>query len=126
MASGRVVIRDSDGQNKGADYRKEVDDTKDTAAPLNFAVCWAAHAHNAYAFKIVWQGLPATPRTLRRDSRLSADDTRAVELGSWVAPAVMSPGKDWRRPQPTVFCEDPDTGKEALSSEQPSQPIRNR
>ena len=74
---------------------------------VDAAARWAMQASPAYGFRLTLQGLPRTAAALRKDGRLSADNTRAVELAGWTAPAAMLTGGDFRGPRPILFAANP-------------------
>ena len=65
---------------------------------------WSLQGDADHGFDVVLQALPASPRTLRGDSRLTADACKAVELARWPAACPMVEGLG---PRALLFANNP-------------------
>ena len=97
------------------EFRKVWGDLKAAAAQPAAAVRWAVQAHPAYGFKLCLQGLPKTASSLRKDSRLSADNAATIQLASWVAPSTMAEGGPLSGPVPLLFAANAAQTREHLA-----------
>ena len=111
VAGGGLHMLDTDGKDAAIVFREAWAEVKVAKHPVAAATRWAVMASPAYGFRLVLQGLPKTANALRKDGRLSADNTRAVELAGWTAPAAMLTGYEFRGPRPILFAGNPDVAR---------------
>ncbi len=65
---------------------------------------WSLQGHPEHGFEVVLQALPTSARSLRGDSRLTADTCRTVELARWPAACNMVEGLG---PKALLFSDQP-------------------
>ena len=105
---------DSAGKDAAVAFQEAWEGTRAMASPAAAAVRWAVQASPAYGFRLTLQGLPRTANALRKDSRLSCDNGKAIKLASWTAPTKMEDGDEWRGPCPILFAAEPRATKERI------------
>lgn len=105
VASGRIHAFTATGGDAEADFRRLYESARKAEEPTATALRWSVQANEAYGFELCLQALPATARALRRDARLSSDETRAIHIAVWPA---ITPLDDtiWIGPVPTLFTKD--------------------
>ena len=114
VAGGGLQVVDAAGKDATVAFREAWEGTRATVSPAAAAVRWAVQASPAYGFRLTLQGLPRTANALRKDSRLSCDNGKAIELAGWTAPANMADGREWKGPCPVLFTVDPKSTKERI------------
>ena len=120
VAGGGIHVVDSEGKDAAVAFREAWESTRATVHPAAAAVRWATQASPAYGFRLTLQALPRTANFLRKDSRLSCDNGKAVELASWTAPTAMADGEAWKGPRPILFAINPEATRE-LAKENPDR-----
>ena len=120
VAGGGLHVVDGEGKDAAVAFREAWEGTRATVCPAAAAVRWAAQASPAYGFRLTMQALPRTANALRKDSRLTSDTGKAVELASWTAPTTMAAGGEWKGPCPVLFSTDPQVTQRRIK-ENPSR-----
>jgi hypothetical protein len=116
VAAGRASASTADSEDADREFREAWATAKAADESLGAAIRWAVQAHPVYGFKLVLQGMPATARSLRRDTRLSEDKASCIELGSWTVATSMGKDGQWNGPVPVLFSTDVAAASASLRS----------
>lgn len=116
VAGGGLQVVDQEGQDAAPAFRAAWEEGKSSESRPAAAVRWATQAHPSYGFRLTLQGLPRGANGLRKDARLCADNTAAVELAGWIAPAVMAKGGPCHGPAPILFAVDVEETKRRVAA----------
>ena len=114
VAGGGLQVVDAQGKDAVTAFREAWEGTRASTCPAAAAIRWTVQASPAYGFRLILQGLPRTANFTRKDSRLSCDNGKGIELAGWTAPTSMADGKEWKGPCPVLFAVDPRATKERI------------
>jgi hypothetical protein len=116
-ASGAVTAYVGSGaEDKTADFNRLLGEEKERDPDAGLAIRWAVRAAGAAKMKLVLEGLPAPAKVIRRDGRLSSDDTPGILIKSWPLSGPMA-STGLSGPIPVLFSTQPEETKSQLDQD---------